>query len=125
MPASFIQRQFIWGKGPFKARIRYHVNAVLVGIAPPNSPTFTIAKNASTFFMAQVPTGPRSDFMDRHSCEVRACCTGKIKGTNVIETRFERNYYLTDETIITRIKVNNQDCMAPCTRLICKLIKTV
>lgn len=69
--------------------------------------------------MAQSPPATRENFKERH--EVKAEGWFSNKGTNIIETEFERNYYLTDEVIRTKSIIDNRRCLAACKKVICKL----
>ena len=49
----------------------------------------------------------------------------KNKGSNIIETTFDRNYFLTDDIIQSKTVVDNRRCLDECSKLIIKLNRTI
>lgn len=72
-----------------------------------------------------MPDTPRQDFRERHEGIVSGVCCGADRGMNIIETKMERNYYLTNEAIKAKVKIDNSRSNAPCKEFIAKVVQTL
>lgn len=121
LPASFLFRQQV-DSGFINAKIRYRIGAELVSLT-----NTTLGKYSKRFFVAHPPRLPRTLFTERHELLIPStCCTSsRTRGSNIIEARLERNYYLSDEMVRALVKIDNSDGEAKCERLVVKLVKTL
>jgi len=108
--------------GFVNAKIRYRIGAEIV-----SRTDTTLAKFSKRIFIAYPPRLPRTLFTERNELLIPStCCTSsRTRGSNTIEARLERNYYLSDEVAKAQVKIDNTHGEANCERLVIKLVKKV
>lgn len=62
-----------------------------------------------------------------HELEVpnKFCCFGAPVGFNTMEVHLDRNFFVTNDVIKARVKINNTLSLAKCKKVIMKLEKTI
>ncbi|CDW74481.1 UNKNOWN [Stylonychia lemnae] len=124
IPASYFSKQHLGRSGKLKIRIRYSIEAILKGQDRRlNNAERTIGKFSKRFFISKPPVQPKQDFPENNSYRLRGWF--KVKGSNILESRFERNYYLTDDKVTVKTIVDNRRCLTAVSKVIVKLVRTI
>jgi hypothetical protein len=84
-----------------------------------------IMKYKRRLFIAKKPFNPRKNFIEQAQSEVFRCFRCVSSGLNITQTKFERNFFLSDEEVNIKCKIDNERSNAKCSSVVIKLIRTI
>eukprot|EP00347_Sterkiella_histriomuscorum_P014117 403362106 len=140
-PASFMMKRDVPARGELKLQVKYQMSVMLLKVgqnvaqsAPNNANQQQqnqqqnqeyLAKQTRRFFIAKKPFNPRQDFIEATQQEVFRFHRCISTGINKVQVKFERNYYLSNEKIIVKCKIDNSRSKAKCPNIFMRLIRTI